>query len=69
MEFVETSAKNGKNVQQAFVNVVTKVLNDIERGQIDPRESNNGIQVSGASSDNIMLSKNIKEKFNCCSDS
>jgi len=39
MLFLETSAKLAKNVEQAFLETGGMILNKLERGQIQPKES------------------------------
>jgi GTPase SAR1 family protein len=46
--YVETSAKTGKNVEDAFLSTATKISEKIKNGEIDPNSVESGIQVSGS---------------------
>jgi len=60
--FVETSAKNGENVEEAFVKVARSILQKIETGIIKVDDMSSGIQRGsaggGAASTKIVKTKN-----------
>eukprot|EP01123_Difflugia_compressa_P003706 TRINITY_DN1499_c0_g3_i1.p1 TRINITY_DN1499_c0_g3~~TRINITY_DN1499_c0_g3_i1.p1 ORF type:complete len:226 (-),score=36.24 TRINITY_DN1499_c0_g3_i1:121-798(-) len=46
--FLETSAKNGENVESVFVSCAKTILNKIESGVIRPDDMGSGIQIGNA---------------------
>jgi len=45
MLFIETSAKDTKNVDEVFITIATKTLDAIQKGEIDLTNPSNGIRV------------------------
>jgi small GTP-binding protein len=66
--FFETSAKDGTNIQEVFVETVTIIVEKIERGQINLDMANNGIKIGKypktKNQDNQV--NKAKDKNNCC---
>jgi Ras-related protein Rab-2A len=66
--FFETSAKDGTNIQEVFVETVTIIVEKIERGQINLDMTNNGIKIGKypktKNQDNQV--NKAKDKNNCC---
>ena len=65
--FFETSAKDGSNIQELFINSATNLVDKIESGQIKLDSSDNGIKIgkfpnSGGSKD----FSEIRQKKGCC---
>lgn len=80
MMFIETSAKLSQNVDDAFIMIVEKTLQDIESGSIDVFHENNGIRVitnvselklNDIGDDTDSDSNEVERKFEktCCSTS
>lgn len=46
--FLETSAKTGENVEEAFLKCSKNILAKIETGEVDPDRIGSGIQFGGA---------------------
>lgn len=53
--FLETSAKNGDNVEEAFLRCSKSILAKIETGELDPEKTGSGIQYGDAALRNIQL--------------
>ena len=65
--FFETSAKDGSNIQELFINSATNLVDKIESGQIKLDSSDNSIKIgkfpnSGGSKD----FSEIRQKKGCC---
>ncbi|EME85277.1 uncharacterized protein MYCFIDRAFT_16537, partial [Pseudocercospora fijiensis CIRAD86] len=48
MEYVETSAKSGENVERAFVEVAERIYQNIEAGKYDLNDRRSGVKGPGA---------------------
>lgn len=53
--FLETSAKTGDNVEEAFLKCSKTILAKIETGELDPERNGSGIQYGDAAIRNIQL--------------
>lgn len=53
--FLETSAKTGDNVEEAFLKCSKTILAKIETGELDPDKNGSGIQFGDAAIRNIQL--------------
>lgn len=53
--FLETSAKNGDNVEEAFLKCSKSILAKIETGELDPERTGSGIQFGDAALRRIQL--------------
>ena len=62
--FFETSAKEGNNIQEIFVQSATNILDKINNGEIKLETSNNGIKIN-SSEDDEESSQKINQK-KCC---
>ncbi|XP_055906412.1 ras-related protein Rab-4A [Eupeodes corollae] len=51
--FLETSAKTGENVEEAFLKCSKTILAKIETGELDPERIGSGIQYGGAALRNL----------------
>lgn len=48
MKYVETSAKNGENVERAFLEVAERIYQNIEAGRYDLNDRRSGVKGPGA---------------------
>ncbi|CEI65342.1 hypothetical protein FVEN_g6233 [Fusarium venenatum] len=48
MEYVETSAKSGENVEKAFMRVAERIYNNIQAGKYDLNDRRSGVKGAGA---------------------
>lgn len=55
--FLETSAKNGENVEESFLKVSKTILSKIESGEINPEDVGSGIQYSDQAIKNKIQSR------------
>lgn len=51
--FLETSAKTGENVEEAFLKCSKNILSKIETGEVDPDRIGSGIQFGGTTLSNL----------------
>lgn len=67
--FLETSAKNGDNVEEAFLKCSKSILAKIETGELDPERTGSGIQCGDAALRRIQLKQGtaIRNRSNDCS--
>ena len=64
--FFETSAKDGTNIQEVFVESVTVIVNKIESGQIKLDSATNGIKIGRYPNKRNEEKSNNKKKKGCC---
>ena len=62
--FFETSAKEGNNIQEIFVQSATNILDKINNGEIKLETSDNGIKINNSVEDEDYNKKNNLRK--CC---
>lgn len=64
--FLETSAKNGDNVEEAFLRCSKSILAKIETGELDPEKTGSGIQYGDAAAAlrNIQLKQRNSSRTN-----
>ena len=62
--FFETSAKEGNNIQEIFVQSATNILEKINNGEIKLETSNNGIKINSSEDDEESSQKINQRK--CC---
>ena len=62
--FFETSAKEGNNIQEIFVQSATNILDKINNGEIKLETSNNGIKINSSEADEDSNQKINQRK--CC---
>ncbi len=62
--FFETSAKEGNNIQEIFVQSATNILDKINNGEIKLETSNNGIKINSSGDDEDSNQKINQKK--CC---
>jgi len=62
--FFETSAKEGNNIQEIFVQSATNILEKINNGEIKLETSNNGIKINSSGDDEDSNQKINQRK--CC---
>lgn len=55
--FLETSAKTGENVEEAFLKCSKTILAKIETGELDPERIGSGIQYGTAASKRLAAPK------------
>ena len=48
MQYVETSAKSGENVERAFLEVAERIYQNIEAGRYDLNDRRSGVKGPGA---------------------
>ena len=65
--FLETSARNDENVQEAFILTVEKILEQIEATGVDHTKPNQNIQINIDNNEDEEGTK--KDKKKCCSNS
>lgn len=63
--FLETSAKTGENVEEAFLKCSKTILAKIETGELDPERVGSGIQYGGSSAMRVTEPK-TRQLSNCC---
>ncbi len=62
--FFETSAKDGNNIQEIFLESATLLVDKIENREIKLEESDNGIKINNLYEDEDMVK--LKNKKRCC---
>jgi len=62
--FFETSAKDGNNIQEIFLESATLLVDKIENKEIELDQSDNGIKINNSYEDEDMIKLNNKKK--CC---
>ncbi|KAH8314338.1 hypothetical protein KR059_002969, partial [Drosophila kikkawai] len=63
--FLETSAKTGENVEEAFLKCSKTILAKIETGELDPERIGSGIQYGGAALRNLQTRQRSINKPDC----
>lgn len=64
--FLETSAKTGENVEEAFLKCSKTILAKIETGEVDPERVGSGIQYGGNASVLHVNEPRTRQLSNCC---
>lgn len=68
--FLETSAKNDENVEEAFIRTAKIIFDKIQKGTIDVSNEMNGVKVGNAVSTSVNLDNtgggNTGDKKGCC---
>lgn len=62
--FLETSAKTGENVEEAFLKCSKTILAKIEAGELDPERVGSGIQYGGNAL--RVTEPKTRKLSNCC---
>ena len=62
--FFETSAKDGNNIQEIFLESATILVDKIEKGEIKLEASDNGIKINNSDDDEDINKNNYRKK--CC---
>ena len=62
--FFETSAKDGNNIQEIFLESANLLVDKIENREIKLEESDNGIKINNSYEDEDMVK--LKNKKRCC---
>ena len=62
--FFETSAKDGNNIQEIFLESATILVDKIEKGEIKLEASDNGIKINNSEDDEDINKNNYRKK--CC---
>ncbi|KAH8298415.1 hypothetical protein KR044_002437 [Drosophila immigrans] len=63
--FLETSARTGENVEEAFLKCSKTILAKIETGELDPERIGSGIQYGGAALRNLQTRQRSINKPDC----
>lgn len=72
MQYVETSAKSGENVERAFLEVAERIYQNIEAGKYDLNDRRSGVKGPGAGGGTgrgVILGRkdqNVAKKAGCC---
>ena len=61
--FFETSAKNGNNINEIFLESAKILMNKIEKGEILIENNNTGIKIGNSENNEVMI---IRKKEGCC---
>ena len=64
INFIETSAKTGENVENVFYNCTNEIANRIKNNEYDLSDENCGIKIGDIS--NKKNNNNMKKKRKCC---
>lgn len=64
--FLETSAKTGENVEEAFLKCSKTILAKIETGELDPERIGSGIQYGDAALRTLQNKNRTAIKSDCC---
>lgn len=59
MQYVETSAKSGENVERAFLEVAERIYQNIEAGKYDLNDRRSGVKGPGAGGGNTARTVNL----------
>ena len=62
--FFETSAKDGNNIQEIFLESATILVDKIEKGEIKLEASDNGIKINNSEDDEDINKNSYRKK--CC---
>ena len=62
--FFETSAKDGNNIREIFLESATILVDKIEKGEIKLEASDNGIKINNSDDDEDINKNNYRKK--CC---
>lgn len=67
MEYVETSAKSGENVEKAFMRVAERIFQNIQAGKYDLNDRRSGVKGPSASGNRqVKLTDSGKSSGGCC---
>ncbi|CAM1510435.1 Fc.00g007700.m01.CDS01 [Cosmosporella sp. VM-42] len=67
MEYVETSAKSGENVENAFMRVAERIFQNIQAGKYDLNDRRSGVKGPSAGGNRqVKLSDSNKSSGGCC---
>ncbi|KJY02135.1 secretion related GTPase SrgD like protein [Zymoseptoria brevis] len=70
MQYVETSAKSGENVERAFLEVAERIYQNIEAGKYDLNDRRSGVKGPGAGGGRAVTlggpDRNAAKKAGCC---
>lgn len=64
--FLETSAKTGENVEEAFLKCSKTILAKIETGELDPERIGSGIQYGDAALRTLQNKNRTTRQQDCC---
>jgi small GTP-binding protein len=65
LEYVETSAKSGENVEKAFVRVAERIYQNIQAGKYDLNDRRSGVKGPSAGGNRILPGK-TPQASGCC---
>lgn len=63
---METSAKTGDSVEEAFLKCSKTILAKIQSGQLDPESIGSGIQYGDAAIRGLQNKQRNARQFDCC---
>lgn len=64
--FMETSAKNDENVEEAFIRTAKIIYDKIQRGVIDVNNEMNGVKVGNVSTTDLINDNTDQSRSRCC---